>query len=139
MAAFALTDHQRAALDRLRAFATEPGARCFVLRGYAGTGKTTLVGHFVRWLEERDIEPVLLATTGRAAKVLAEKTGRAAQTIHSRIYQFDELAGLDAPAGHDRRSRNERRSPSDARREHHRTRARLRWHGRRRGAGLRRG
>lgn len=99
MNAFQLTDHQRTALEKLQAFAREADSRCFVLRGYAGTGKTTLVGRFVRWLEEQDIRPVLLATTGRAAKVLAEKTGRAAATIHSCIYQFDELDGLETPAG----------------------------------------
>lgn len=97
MATFQLTPHQAGALDRLRAFSEEERSRCFVLRGYAGTGKTTLVGDFVRWLEERNVRAVLLATTGRAAKVLAEKTGRPAATIHSCIYRFDELQGADAP------------------------------------------
>jgi len=94
-----LTPTQQQALTALQAFTQAPGARCFVLRGYAGTGKTTLVGDYVRWLETQDVKAVLLATTGRAAKVLAEKTGREAATIHSCIYQFDELEGFDAPAG----------------------------------------
>lgn len=42
-----LTPHQQEALQKLQAFSVEPGTRCFVLRGYAGTGKTTLVGHYV--------------------------------------------------------------------------------------------
>ena len=99
MPTFQLTHHQTEALAKLQAFTREEGSRCFVLRGYAGTGKTTLVGDYVRWLEKQQVKAVLLATTGRAAKVLAEKTGREASTIHSCIYQFDELEGLDAPAG----------------------------------------
>lgn len=95
---FQLTAHQGEALEKLQAFARADDGRCFVLRGFAGTGKTTLVGYFVRWLEERDFHPVLLATTGRAAKVLAEKTDRPAATVHSCIYQFDELAGLESSA-----------------------------------------
>lgn len=98
MPTFQLTHHQTQALAKLRAFTHEAGARCFVLRGYAGTGKTTLVGDYVRWLEAQGIKPVLLATTGRAAKVLAEKTGHDAITIHSCIYQFDEIDGIDSAA-----------------------------------------
>ncbi len=93
-----LTPHQAEALGKLQAFSREAGARCFVLRGYAGTGKTTLLGHYVRWLREQGMRPVLLATTGRAAKVLSAKTGEPAATIHSCVYQFDELSGLDEAA-----------------------------------------
>jgi len=93
-----LTPHQNQALAKLQAFTASPGARAFVLRGYAGTGKTTLVGHYTRWLEEQGYQPQLLATTGRAAKVLAAKTARAARTIHSCVYQFDEMNGLDGAA-----------------------------------------
>lgn len=99
MATFTLTSHQAEALAKLQAFTREEGNRCFVLRGYAGTGKTTLVGNYVRWLEAQGIQAILLATTGRAAKVLAEKTGKEAATIHSCIYQFDQLAGLDGASG----------------------------------------
>ncbi len=92
-----LTANQQAALERLQLFTQTPGSRCFVLRGYAGTGKTTLVGNYVRWLDqEMDVKAILLATTGRAAKVLANKTGMQAKTIHSCIYQFDELGGLES-------------------------------------------
>ena len=86
-----LTNNQSAALQKLRNFSEEGGSRCFVLRGYAGTGKTTLVGYYVDWLEQHGFEPVLLATTGRAAKVLATKTGRAATTIHGCVYVFNEM------------------------------------------------
>ncbi|MEZ5040690.1 MAG: AAA family ATPase [Saprospiraceae bacterium] len=90
-----LTPHQEAAFNKLKAFSLAPEARCFVLRGYAGTGKTTLLGAYVRWLRENGFSPVLLATTGRAAKVLADKTGTAATTIHACLYEFDELAGME--------------------------------------------
>jgi ATP-dependent exoDNAse (exonuclease V) alpha subunit len=93
-----LTPHQTEALQKLQAFSTTEGTRCFVLRGYAGTGKTTLVGSYVKWLKENDFEVVLLATTGRAAKVLANKTGAEAATIHACIYQFDEMGGLGEEA-----------------------------------------
>lgn len=91
-----LTAHQEEALQKLQFFAKDEGSRCFVLRGYAGTGKTTLVGAFVEWLEKEKIDPILLATTGRAAKVLATKTNRDANTVHSCIYLFSEIEGLEA-------------------------------------------
>lgn len=59
----------------------------FVLKGYAGTGKTTLVGALVRALPTLRIRTVLLAPTGRAAKVLANYSGHSAYTIHKKIYQ----------------------------------------------------
>ena len=82
---------QQEALHKLQSFARDPQARAFVLRGYAGTGKTTLLGRYAQWLDDNGYTPVLLATTGRAAKVLQAKTGREAQTIHSCVYRFDEM------------------------------------------------
>ncbi len=58
----------------------------FLLCGYAGTGKTTLVSALVRALHEVDIPTVLLAPTGRAAKVLAAYADYPASTIHRKIY-----------------------------------------------------
>lgn len=92
-----LTPHQQQALAKLQAFTKDPAGRAFVLRGYAGTGKTTLLGQYAAWLKQQGFTPVLLATTGRAAKVLQGKTGIAARTLHACIYQFDEMEGL--PAG----------------------------------------
>lgn len=61
--------------------------RCSLLvRGYAGTGKTTCVSAMVRSLEESGIGVLLLAPTGRAAKVLGNYSGRKAWTIHREIY-----------------------------------------------------
>lgn len=62
--------------------------RCaLVLRGYAGTGKTTAVGAVVRTMREIRQRCVLLAPTGRAAKVLANHAGQDASTIHRHIYR----------------------------------------------------
>ena len=59
----------------------------YILRGYAGTGKTTLVKTLVRTLPYIGMRYVLMAPTGRAAKVLSSYTGQSASTIHRRIYQ----------------------------------------------------
>ena len=58
----------------------------FLLCGYAGTGKTTLVSALVRALHEVEVPTVLLAPTGRAAKVLAAYADYPASTIHRKIY-----------------------------------------------------
>ncbi len=64
-----------------------------ILRGYAGTGKTTLVGALVRAMKSlgRDVE--LLAPTGRAAKVFAHLAGTPASTIHRAIYRQETFEG----------------------------------------------
>ncbi|MDE7102479.1 MAG: AAA family ATPase, partial [Bacteroidales bacterium] len=64
----------------------------FVLTGYAGTGKTSVVSALVKVLPSLNITPVLLAPTGRAAKVLAAYSGRPAYTIHKQIYYADEAS-----------------------------------------------
>ncbi len=58
----------------------------FLLKGYAGTGKTTLIGTLVKNLWKAKLSVVLLAPTGRAAKVISSYSGRQAQTIHKNIY-----------------------------------------------------
>lgn len=60
----------------------------FVLKGYAGTGKTSIVGALVKTLPEFNFTPVLLAPTGRAAKVLSNYSNQPAYTIHKMIYQL---------------------------------------------------
>ena len=60
----------------------------FVLKGYAGTGKTSLVGALVKTLPTINFNSVLLAPTGRAAKVLSNYSGKPAFTIHKMIYQL---------------------------------------------------
>ncbi len=58
----------------------------FLLKGYAGTGKTTLIGVLVKNLWKAKLNAVLLAPTGRAAKVISNFSGKQAQTIHRNIY-----------------------------------------------------
>jgi hypothetical protein len=84
------TDDQLNALSMLDAF-FEGDQSCFILKGYAGTGKTWLLGVLVAWLESRGSQFSLMAPTGRAARILANKTKRKATTIHKGIYNFDEL------------------------------------------------
>lgn len=59
---------------------------CFVLKGYAGTGKTSILGAFIKSLRLLNHKAVLMAPTGRAAKVLSLKSGFNATTFHKRIY-----------------------------------------------------
>jgi exodeoxyribonuclease-5 len=59
----------------------------FVLRGYAGTGKTTIISTLVNVLDDCEMNSVLLAPTGRAAKVISQYSGRQANTIHKVIYR----------------------------------------------------
>jgi ATP-dependent exoDNAse (exonuclease V) alpha subunit len=64
-----------------------PGRKAFVLRGYAGTGKTTVISALVQWLHQMGRKYVLMAPTGRAAKVMSTYSGVAASTIHKKIYR----------------------------------------------------
>lgn len=90
------TAGQRKAMESIaRLLATERDHAALILRGYAGTGKTTLVGALVRVLAAQRVPLVLLAPTGRAAKVLAAHAGRDAGTIHRRIYRVGD--GDDGP------------------------------------------
>ena len=59
----------------------------FLLNGYAGTGKTSLIGAFVKSFLKCNVKCVLLAPTGRAAKVFSEYSGYTAMTIHKKIYR----------------------------------------------------
>lgn len=69
--------------------------KVFILRGYAGTGKTSMVSALVRALEKLKQPCVLLAPTGRAAKVIAEYSAHPAFTIHKFIYRQQQL-GVEA-------------------------------------------
>jgi len=67
--------------------AAESGAEIMLVKGYAGTGKTTLLKSLVKTLYELKQKSVLLAPTGRAAKVLTAYSGHPAWTIHKKIYR----------------------------------------------------
>lgn len=84
---FQPTDSQQLAIKQLSEFLfTESNNTLFVLKGYAGTGKTTLIASIVKNLRYANYKSVLLAPTGRAAKVLSNYAKKQAFTIHKRIY-----------------------------------------------------
>ena len=88
---FEPTPGQEILLEALSGFIGTPGRReVFLIKGYAGTGKTTIVNALVRTLVVLKQKSVLLAPTGRAAKVLASYTGHTAYTIHKKIYRQKE-------------------------------------------------
>jgi len=84
---FELTLKQDVVLQRLASFILEgDDESLFILKGYAGTGKTTLISTLVNSLWNAHKSAVLLAPTGRAAKVIAKYSKREALTIHKKIY-----------------------------------------------------
>jgi len=81
------TTGQKELAEMLGVFIEDKNPRCvFVLKGYAGTGKTSFVSAMVRVLPMIRKKAILLAPTGRAAKVLSGYAGQPAWTIHKRIY-----------------------------------------------------
>ncbi len=92
---FPPTDSQREAISSLSDFIFEKGDQfLFILQGYAGTGKTSLVSALVNTLDDIHVRTVLLAPTGRAAKVISQYAGRKAYTIHKWIYRVAVRAGI---------------------------------------------
>ena len=96
-----LNSDQSSALQALQRFVEHPAADTFVLKGYAGTGKTFLMQHFAKWLKQQQYEFTLLASTGRAATVLRGKTGFEARTVHGELYRFTRVDGDDDDLPHD--------------------------------------
>lgn len=78
---------QRNALNRVSDFLSND-THVFVLKGYAGTGKTYIVEILAKYCKAINRDILLMAPTGKAAKLLASKTGIKASTIHGRIYNF---------------------------------------------------
>ena len=85
---FEPTHEQILAINRLAGFMSETAPRqAFLLKGYAGTGKTAIVSALVRTLVKHNRRVVLMAPTGRAAKVFSNTSGFPACTIHKKIYR----------------------------------------------------
>jgi len=85
---FTPTAVQNDLLEMLSVFIFDKDSRkLFLLKGYAGTGKTTIIGTVVNSLWHTGLKSVLLAPTGRAAKVIANYSNRQAYTIHKKIYR----------------------------------------------------
>ena len=91
------TEEQEHALDMFSLFMTDREEHVvMILRGAAGTGKTSLAGAIVKALVSLNQKLILLAPTGRAAKVFSLHAGHAAYTIHRRIYRQKSAGSLSA-------------------------------------------
>ena len=84
---FEPTSSQAKGFKKIADFLSDaPDDSLLLIKGYAGTGKTTLIGHLVQQLSRIKKKSVLMAPTGRAAKVLSAYSGKNALTIHKKIY-----------------------------------------------------
>jgi hypothetical protein len=84
------TADQKNAIARLDGF-MHADIPCFLLKGYAGTGKTFLTKGLVEYFRKINWTVMLMAPTGRAARILATRTGEGASTIHKGIYNLNVL------------------------------------------------
>ncbi|MEN9548974.1 MAG: hypothetical protein RIR12_1565 [Bacteroidota bacterium] len=89
-----LSQSQETALTKLEAFLASP-VQVFMLKGYAGSGKTTILKGLVEYLNAVEKDFALMSPTGRAAKVIREKTGHEAFTIHKSIYSYEDMVEIE--------------------------------------------
>ena len=89
-----INQDQKQAIDKIIDF-LESDTNIFILQGYAGTGKTTLIKGVVNFLEQSNKQFNVMAPTGRAAKILRDKTGFG-KTIHSSIYKLKDLKSVNS-------------------------------------------
>lgn len=91
---FELTSEQESALDKIVDFLfLQKDESIFLLKGYAGTGKSSLLGALVKTMTDFKQKTVLLAPTGRAAKVFSSYANHPAFTIHKKIYRQQRFSG----------------------------------------------
>ena len=90
-----LNPDQKEALRAIKNFMDDPVADTFVLKGYAGTGKTFLMQLLGKRLQEKKYKFCMLASTGRAAAVLRGKTGFITKTVHGELYHFSKVDGIE--------------------------------------------
>ena len=87
-----LTAQQKQAMTMIEKFIADKDSQVFILKGYAGTGKTTLIRCITDYLSTQSVHVQLMAPTGRAAKILRSKLENyGASTIHRCIYMFSHL------------------------------------------------
>lgn len=86
-----LKQGQQIALEKLKVFIQSDSKRIYILKGFAGTGKTTMLRMLIHELNARECNYKLLASTGRAAKIMSNITGDESTTVHSLIYTFQEI------------------------------------------------
>ena len=84
-----LTNEQQLLGQTLLDFYSNPQKQLLIIDGYAGTGKTTLISAFVKYVIKMDKPVALLASTGRAAKVLSDKAAFPVETVHKHIYRLE--------------------------------------------------
>jgi Cdc6-like AAA superfamily ATPase len=109
-----LTDNQQYVFDKFKAFIKNNEQKVFILNGHAGTGKTTLIRFFIDELRDSELNYRLMASTGRAAKILTNIAGTPASTVHSVIYSLEgfnkdleEIARKEDETGVDETGRQE--------------------------------
>lgn len=89
---FDLSEGQSELVDRLGEFLEGNAQSVFLLKGYAGTGKTFIMKGLTEYFRAIGRNYILAAPTGKASKVIASKTKSEAHTIHKTIYSFDDIA-----------------------------------------------
>ena len=89
-----LSPLQQEAFDRIKEFVDSENEQIFILKGYAGTGKTFLINTLTNYFDKKSISYLLCAPTGKAARILSNKCDIAAKTLHSLIYAYDEQTNL---------------------------------------------
>jgi ATP-dependent exoDNAse (exonuclease V) alpha subunit len=96
---FQLSNGQQNAFDQMITYLnSEKDRSIFILKGYAGTGKTTLLKYFIEKCCNDKKSVTLMASTGRAAAVLKSKSKFNATTVHSIVYKFDEIKATSEEA-----------------------------------------
>ena len=88
---YTLTNGQKELIKNVDKFLKRKDDKVFLLKGYAGTGKTFIIKGLTDYFRARGRNFVLAAPTGKASKVIAEKTKCLASTIHKSIYSFDDI------------------------------------------------
>ncbi|NJN50223.1 MAG: AAA family ATPase, partial [Polaribacter sp.] len=87
------TKSQKEVIVKLVQFTVDENQQLFVLKGYAGTGKTTLLSAYAKALTVIKFKSILLAPTGRAAKVISNYAQKNAFTIHKKIFFYANIDG----------------------------------------------
>lgn len=96
-AEYQLNDDQKALVAELQAFFNDPTKQVFILKGYAGTGKTFITKGLTEYLRSIGRQFNLMAPTGKAARVISKKTGCYAFTVHRTIYSFKDIREYKEP------------------------------------------
>ena len=86
-----LTQDQNNAFELFKSFMTDNSSKVLIIRGYAGTGKTTLIQKIVEEIDSKHISFKLMASTGRAAKMMSNIVGFSTNTVHGVIYTFHDF------------------------------------------------